>query len=158
MIWSLLSKVALVLGVGRMYSWISLQTQRLSQPVLPEHSIKIVIKHVKGFPDGASVKNPPSNSGDLICGFEPWIKRIPWRRAWQHHLVFLPGEPHGQRSLKGYSLQSLKELDMTEMTQHTHKVCKAESFPTLNELWGELILREKAGFLICQISNYNQSP
>ena len=28
---------------------------------------------------------------------------MPWRRAWQSTLVFLPGESHGQRSLEGYS-------------------------------------------------------
>ena len=37
------------------------------------------------------------------CGFNPWVKKIPWRRAWQPTPVFLPGEPHGQRSLVGYS-------------------------------------------------------
>ena len=30
--------------------------------------------------------------------------------------IFLPGEPHGQRSLEGYSPQGLKESDMTETT------------------------------------------
>ena len=29
---------------------------------------------------------------------ESLVGKIPWRRAWQHTLVFLPGEPHGQRS------------------------------------------------------------
>ena len=24
--------------------------------------------------------------------FDPWIRKIPWRRAWQPILVFLPGE------------------------------------------------------------------
>ena len=28
--------------------------------------------------------------------------------------VFLPGEPHGQRSLVGYSLWGCKQSDMTE--------------------------------------------
>ena len=37
------------------------------------------------------------------CGFHPWIGNIPWRRAWQHILVSLPGESHGQRSLADYS-------------------------------------------------------
>ena len=37
------------------------------------------------------------------CGFDPWIREIPWRRAWQPTPVFLPGESHGQRSLVGYS-------------------------------------------------------
>ena len=26
-------------------------------------------------------------------GFEPWVGKIPWRRAWQPTPVFLPGEP-----------------------------------------------------------------
>ena len=29
-------------------------------------------------------------------GFSPWIGKIPWRRAWQPTLVFLPGEANGQ--------------------------------------------------------------
>ena len=39
------------------------------------------------------------------------------------HLVFLPGETHGQRkSLTGYSPQSRKKWDMTEVTeQHCKK-------------------------------------
>ena len=36
-------------------------------------------------------------------GFDPWVGKIPWRRAWQPTPVFLPGEFHGQRSLAGYS-------------------------------------------------------
>ena len=35
-------------------------------------------------------------------GFNPCIRKIPWRRAWQSTQVFLPGESHGQRSLAGY--------------------------------------------------------
>ena len=41
--------------------------------------------------------------------FNLWVGKIPWRRAWQPTPVFLPGEPHGQRSLAGYSQQGLKE-------------------------------------------------
>ena len=36
-------------------------------------------------------------------GFNPWVSKIPWRRAWQPTPVFLPGESHGQKSLAGYS-------------------------------------------------------
>ena len=32
-----------------------------------------------------------------------WVRKIPWRRAWQPTLVLLLGEFHGQRSLMGYS-------------------------------------------------------
>ena len=36
-------------------------------------------------------------------GFDPWVRKIPWRRKWQPTPVFLPGKSHGQRSLAGYS-------------------------------------------------------
>ena len=36
--------------------------------------------------------------------FDPRSETIPWRRKWQLTPVFLPGEPHGQRSLMGCSL------------------------------------------------------
>jgi len=35
--------------------------------------------------------------------FNPRVRKIPWRRAWQSTPILLPGESHGQRSLKGYS-------------------------------------------------------
>ena len=35
--------------------------------------------------------------------FNPWVRKIPWRRNWQLNPVFLPGKPHGQKSLAGYS-------------------------------------------------------
>ena len=48
------------------------------------------------------VKNPPANVGDKRCGFDPWVRKIPWSRKWQPTRVFLPGKFHGQRSLVGY--------------------------------------------------------
>ena len=36
-------------------------------------------------------------------GFDPWVGKIPWRRAWQPTPVFFPGESHRQRSLADYS-------------------------------------------------------
>ena len=50
------------------------------------------------------VKNPPANAGDIKRrGFNSWVGKIPWRRAWLPTPVFLPGESRGQRSLEGYS-------------------------------------------------------
>jgi len=42
-----------------------------------------------------AVKNPPSCAGDIRCEFDPWVGKIPWRRACPHTPVFLPGESHG---------------------------------------------------------------
>ena len=52
---------------------------------------------------GTVVKNLPANAGDVRCGFHPCVGKIPWRRAWQPVLVFLPGKFHGQKSLADYS-------------------------------------------------------
>ena len=41
----------------------------------------------------------------LQCGrpeFDPWVKKIPWRRKWQCAPVFLPGKSHEWRSLTAY--------------------------------------------------------
>ena len=48
--------------------------------------------------------------------FNPWVRKSPWRRAWQPILVLLPGQSHGQRSLEDYSLYGGKELNTTEAT------------------------------------------
>ena len=50
----------------------------------------------------------------MRCGFDPSVRKIPWRQKWQPTPVFLPGESHGQRSLAGYSPWGCKESDMTE--------------------------------------------
>ena len=48
-------------------------------------------------------KNFPANAGDIRdMDFDPWARKITWRRAWQPTLVFLPRESHGERSLVGY--------------------------------------------------------
>jgi len=47
-------------------------------------------------------------------GFNPWIRKIPWRRKWQPTPALLPGKSHGQRSVVGYSSRGRKESDTTE--------------------------------------------
>ena len=61
------------------------------------------------------VKNPHANAGDMRFESDPWVGKIPWRRAWQPTAVFLPGESHGQRSLVGYSPRGHKELGTTHL-------------------------------------------
>ena len=64
----------------------------------------------------------PSWHSGMICqcrrgrrgSFDPWVGKIPWRRAWQPAPVFLPGKPHGPRGLAGCSPQGCKGLDTTE--------------------------------------------
>src|SRR5574340_1109912 len=49
-------------------------------------------------------------------GFDPWVRKIPWRRKWHPTPVFLLGKSHEQRSLVGYSPRGCKESDTTEHT------------------------------------------
>ena len=42
-------------------------------------------------------------------GFNPWVGKIPWRRAWKPTPVFLPGKSHEQRNLMSYSPWGLKK-------------------------------------------------
>ena len=61
-------------------------------------------------------KNVPS-----IYGFDPWVRKILWRREQQPPPVFLPGESRGQRSLADYRPWGRKELDTTEQLTRGHK-------------------------------------
>ena len=61
------------------------------------------------------VKNPPMIQRP---GFNPWVRKSPWRRERLPTPVFLLRELHGQRSLSGYSPWGFKELDKTEWLTH----------------------------------------
>ena len=60
------------------------------------------------FPGGLDGKESAGHVGDLgwRAGFDPWVGKIPWRRAWQPIPVFLPGEspwtekPGGLQSMR----------------------------------------------------------
>ena len=51
-------------------------------------------------------------------GFDPWVRKVPWRRAWQFTPVSLLGKFHGQRSPAGYSSWGLKTR--TRLSTHPH--------------------------------------
>ena len=67
------------------------------------------------FPGDASGKEPA-----CWCrrykkhGFNLWVRKMTWSRAWQPTALFLPEEFHGQRSLSGYSPWDHKESDAAE--------------------------------------------
>ena len=59
--------------------------------------------------------------------FYSWVGKISCRREWLPAPVFLPGEPHGQRSLEGYSLQGREESATTERLILSLSVLLADS-------------------------------
>ena len=69
----------------------------------------------QGFPHGSSGKEPACQcSRCRRWRFDPWVRKSPWRRAWQPTLVLFPGESHGWRSLVGCSPWGREESDTTE--------------------------------------------
>ena len=88
-----------------------------------------------GFPGGLVVKNPPANAGDT--GDMSWTSGLGRSSGGGHGNLlqyFCVRNPHGQRSLAGYSPWGCKESDTTE---HTHTHTHSLPFPPQCELRAE---------------------
>ena len=79
------------------------------------------VPNVRSFPGGTSGKEPACQCRrHKRCKFNPWVGKIPWRRAWQPTPVFLPGKSHGQRSLVGPHRVSKSRTRLKRLSTHTH--------------------------------------
>ena len=114
----------------------------------------------RGFPGSSTGKESTSNAGDpgLILGSgSPPGEGIsyPLQYSWLEN-------PHGQRSLMGYSPWGRKVLKMTEVTKHSHKkgpevkICLQEVYwgiPWDQYLWGrEERLAQRKGWVRAMFS------
>ena len=54
------------------------------------------------------------------CWFDPWVRKIPWKRACQPTPGFVSGESHGQRSLEGSSTGSQSRTWLKRLSARTH--------------------------------------
>ena len=61
--------------------------------------------------------------------FNLWSRKFPQKRKWQPTPIFLPGEPHGHRSLVGCHLWGRTELDTTEATQQQQQCVSTSDSP-----------------------------
>ena len=59
------------------------------------------------------VKNPPADVGDMRLEFNPWVRKIPWRREWLPTPAFLTGKSQEQRSLRATVHGVIKALERT---------------------------------------------
>ena len=85
-----------------------------------------------GFPGGSAVKNLPA------CrrrGFDPWVRKVPWRGKWQPTPLFLLGKSNGQRSRGGYSSWGHKRLGHDWATK---------------QQWADLLLSDSFGNTLVQ--------
>ena len=70
------------------------------------------------FPRWRSGKKPTRHC--RRCRFDPWVRKIPWRRKQQPAPVFLTGKSHGRRSLVGYSPWGSQRVRHNWVHTHTH--------------------------------------
>ena len=99
------------------FSWrsgLTLSRARISRSGHPKSDLGMRIlvltleRTLNTFQVALVVKNSLATAGDMRWGFDPWVGKIPWRKAWQPAPVFLPGKPHGLRSPVGYSPWGLR--------------------------------------------------
>ena len=58
-------------------------------------------------------------------GFDPWVRKIPWRRNWQLTLAFLPGKVPGTEEpgrLQSMGLQRVGQNLVTKQEVPTHQL------------------------------------
>ena len=65
------------------------------------------------------IKTPPPSEGDTRLRFNPWVRKRPCSRIWQHIPVFLNRKILWTEELAGSSPWGNKESDTNEHT-HTH--------------------------------------
>ena len=77
---------------------------RVPRVGLPHRGLRFVWSHGKkqGLPSWLHSKNNNNKTHLPVQetqrhGFNPWVRKNPWRRKWQPTPVFLPGESHRQK-------------------------------------------------------------
>ena len=104
---------------------------QLSHKGSPQVIINFQVLDLMGFPGGTNGKEPTCQARRLKRrGFNHWVRKIPWRRAWEPTPVFLPWESHGQRSLVLHSGVTKNQTWLKQLSTHTH--------PWFNSEWSLL--------------------
>ena len=75
--------------------------------VLPKFRASLVTQVVKNLPAMQATR------------FDPWVRKISWRREWLPTLVFPPGKSHGQRSLAGYMQDIVRGITVRQTELRT---------------------------------------
>ena len=87
-------------------------------PLLGAFQVLLVVK----------VKNPPASAGNVKrCRFDPWVRKIPWRRAWEPTPVFLSGESWWtQEPGRLQSMGSQSQTRLSDSARHSTVLCLKE--------------------------------
>ena len=76
----------------------------------------------RGFPGGTSGKEAACQCRKLKrFRFDPWVGKIPWRRAWQHTPVLLPEEFHDRGAWQAAVHRVTKtQTRLKQLSKHVH--------------------------------------
>ena len=95
------------------------------------NDLAAAVVFVWGFPGGASGKEPTCQCRrHKRCVFDPWVRKIPWKRSWQSTSVFLPREsPWIEEPVRLWFIGSQRVgHDWSDFTHtHTHTACIYQS-------------------------------
>ena len=77
-----------------------------------------------GSPGGASSKEPTcQNRRHKSRGFDSWVGKIPWRKAWQPTWVFLPGESPWTEEPGGLQSVGSQRVWHNRSNLAQHRIC-----------------------------------
>ena len=107
-----------------------------------------------GFPGSSDSKESACNSGDL--GLNPESGRSPEGRCGNSFQYFWLENPHGQRSLTGYS-PLVAESDMTDqLSSQTHTSCYQGQKQINHKQWYLTVMQEGFSYFIVETTNYQR--
>jgi len=81
----------------RVLEWVAISSSSYNLKFyLIYHIIYILVSYLRGLPRWLSgTESSCQCSRCSNCRFDPWVRKIPWRRKWQPASVFLPEKSHG---------------------------------------------------------------
>ena len=120
--WSTIQDVTWVLTVREeIPAWERVSAETLQVWNAGAISFRSKYRHRGGFPVNASDKEPTYQCRrHKRYRFDPWIRKLPWRRAWKPTPVFLPRESHVDRGAWWATVHGVTESEATEVTEHPH--------------------------------------
>ena len=102
----------------------------------------------EGFPGGTSGKEPTCQCRRCKRHrFDPWVRKILWRKKWQPTPVFLCGKSHGQRSWQA-TVQGVTN-SQTRLTKHTQLSTMSRNLCTFLHLLSRTWLESSESISIC---------
>ena len=108
----------------------------------------------QGFPGGGSDKVPACQCRrHKRHRFDPWVRKIPWRRAWQPTSVFMPGESLGQRSLATRVHRvTQSQTQLKQLSKNTQSVEVKPMTTYSTKILSPWILTNKTPIIVLKVS------